>query len=74
MIPLYLAGMESLKSDDPLLYEEFHSGTWIVNKNATVPFCSIGADCALEQINRFMKVACGLVGITLNPADLTKNF
>jgi len=38
MIPLYLAEMESLKNDDPLLYEEFRSGTWVVNKNATVPF------------------------------------
>ena len=75
MIPLYLAGMESLTNhDDPLLYEEFRSGTWVVNKNAMFPFCSIRADHALEQINRFMKVAGGLVGITLNPAALTKFF
>jgi len=56
------------------IYEEFRSGTWVANKNATVPFCSIGADHALEQINRSTKVAGGLVGITLNPAALTKFF
>ena len=41
MIPVYLAEVESLKNDH-LLYEEFRSGTWVVNKNTTVPCCSIG--------------------------------
>lgn len=45
-----------------------------MNKNASVPFCSIGADHALEQINRSMKVAGGIVGITHNPAARAKNF
>jgi len=49
MFPLYLAEMESLKNDDPLLYEEFRSGTWVVNKNAMVPFCSIGADQQIHE-------------------------
>lgn len=53
---------------------QFDSGTWVVNKNAIVPFCSIGTDNALEQINRSMKVAGGLVGITLNPAARAKFF
>ena len=61
-------GRSGISENDPLLYEEFRSGTWVVNKNAMVPFCSIGADHALEQINRSMKVAGGLVGITLNAA------
>jgi len=74
MIPLYLAEIESLKNDNPLFYEEFRSGTWAVNKNSMVPFCSIGADHALEQINRSMKVPGGLVGITLNPAVRAKFF
>ena len=29
--------------------------------------CALGADHALEQINRSMKVSGGLVGINLNP-------
>ena len=35
------------------------------NKN-TIPFCAIGPDHALEQVNRWMKVSGVLVGITLN--------
>ena len=36
-----------------------------MNKN-TISFCAIGPDHALEQINRWMKVNGGLIGITLN--------
>ena len=48
-------------------------GNWIVNKNK-VPFCAIGADHALEQVNRSMKVAGGLIGISQNPSARTKFF
>ena len=41
-------------------------GNWVVNKNE-VPVCAIGADHALEQVNRSMKVSGGLIGITQNP-------
>ena len=37
-------------------------------------FCALGADHALEQINRSMKVSGGLVGITLNPNASAKVF
>lgn len=56
MIPLYLADMESLQRSDPEIYAEFLSGNWVVNKNSRVPFCALGADHGLEQVNRSMKV------------------
>ncbi|KAL9957037.1 hypothetical protein ACROYT_G038621, partial [Oculina patagonica] len=74
MIPLYLAEMSMLPESDPEIYEEFRKGNWAVNKNPDVPFCALGADHALEQINRSMKVSGGLVGITLNPNARTKFF
>lgn len=67
MIPLYLAEMEVLLKSDPDVYEEFLSGNWVVNKNQDTAFCAVGADKALEHLNRKMKVSGGLVGITLNP-------
>ena len=39
-----------------------------------VPFCALGADNALEHVNRSMKVSGGLVGITLNPSARAKLF
>ena len=63
-----------LQVSDPDIYQEFLEGTWIVNKNPNVSFCALGADHALEQVNRSMKVSGGLVGITLNPSAQTKFF
>ena len=74
MIPLYLAEMKSLKSTDPDIEAEFQSENWVVDKNALVPFCGLGADDALEHVNRSMKVSGGLVGITLNPSAQAKFF
>jgi hypothetical protein len=56
------------------LYQEFVEGNWVVNKNPDVSFSALGADHALEQINRSMKVSGGLVGITLNPNARNKFF
>ena len=74
MIPLYLAEMEVLPTSDPELYEEFLTGNWVVNKNQESAFCAVGADNALEHLNRKMKVSGGLVGITLNPNARVKFF
>ena len=71
MIPVYLTDMEALKQSDAVSYGEFPSGNWVVNKNQHVPFCAVGADHALEHINRSMEVSAGLVGITLNPSART---
>ena len=48
-------------------------GNWIVNKNK-IPFCAIGADHALEHLNRSMKVTGGLIGLTLNAAARDRFF
>lgn len=66
--------MQMLEATDPEVYREFMDGNWVVNKNPNVAFCPLGADNALEQINRSMKVSGGLVGITLNPNTRTKFF
>ena len=67
MIPVYdLAEMISLQASDPEIYKEFIHRNWVINKNEEVPFCSVGADNALEHLNRSMKVSGGLFGITLN--------
>ena len=72
MIPLYLAEMQVLPESDPEIYGEFLDWNWVVNKNPNTPFCALGADNALEHINRSMKVSGGLVGITLNPSAQAK--
>ena len=74
MIPVYLAEMHMLEESDPEIYEEFQRGNWVVNKNPCVLFCSLGADNALEHVNRSMKVSGGLVGITLNPNTCSNYF
>ena len=74
VIPVYLAEMQMLHESDPEIYEEFKQGNWVVNKNSCVPFCEIGADNALENVNQSMKVTGVLVGITLNPTARTKYF
>ena len=74
MMPLYLADMQALKMSDTEVYEEFQRGNWVVNKNPNIPFCAIGADHALEQVNRSLKVEGGLVGITLNANARLKFF
>lgn len=51
MIPLYLAEIQMLQETDPEKYEEFLEGNWVVNKNLRVPFCALGADHGLEEIN-----------------------
>ena len=45
MIP-DLAEMEIIKETDPEIYHEFQNGNWVVNKNANVAFCAVGADNA----------------------------
>ena len=52
MIPVYLAEMGIVKETDPEIYHEFQNGSWVVNKNAKVAFCAVGADNALEHVNR----------------------
>ena len=65
--------MKILQTTDPDIYQEFIAGNFVVNKNQ-IPFCSIGADHALEHINQIMKVTGGLVGITQNASARERFF
>ena len=49
LMPLYLADMKLLRQSDP------NSLLRVVNKNRCVAFCVVGADYALEHINRSMR-------------------
>ena len=73
MIPIYISEMFALKESDPELWQEFTTGNWVVNKSQ-VASCALGADHALEQVNRCMKVAGGIVGITQNQTARTRFF
>ena len=73
MIPIYISEMFALKESDPELWQEFTTGNWVVNKSQ-VALCALGADHALEQVNRWMKVAGGIVGITQNQTARTRFF
>ena len=61
----------ALAQTDVEVWEEFMEGNWVVNKNMP-PFCAIGPDCALEEVIRMMKLARGLIGMTLNPYARTQ--
>ena len=73
MIPIYLAEMSQLERTYPEIWTEFTNGNPIANKN-TLPFCAIGPDHALEQLNKWMKRTVGLVGITLNENERNQFF
>jgi hypothetical protein len=73
MMAWYLTEMYTLKDSDPDIWKEFEAGNWVVCRSTT-PFCALGADEALEQQNRAMKVTGGLVGITQQPNALARYF
>ena len=57
--------MKALKIQDPDTWHELENGNISVTKSE-IPFVSIGADHACEQLNRTMKVSGGLSGISNN--------
>ena len=69
--PAYLAEMYTLQETDPEIWDYLASGNFSVNKN-TSPFFAIGADHALEQQNREMKVFRGVKGLLLNKDALNR--
>ena len=73
MTALHVAEMTALKEEDPETLHYLEAGLWAPKKGGR-NFCCLGADEALEQENRKMKVTGGLVGITLQPQALTKYF
>ena len=62
MTPVYLSQMFQLKHDDQLTWNMMKSGSFSVNKSH-IPFSAIGADHAIEQENRAMKVLGGIKGL-----------
>ena len=62
MTPVYLSQMFQLKHDDQLTWIMMESGSFSVNKSH-IPFSAIGADHAIEQENRAMKVLGGIKGL-----------
>ena len=73
MVPLYLAQMDRLKIDGPDIHHEFMQGNFCVNKNE-IPFCAIGPDHAIENVNKLMKIRRGLNGLTQQPAAMARWF
>jgi hypothetical protein len=65
--------MEKLEASDPDIYMEFTNGNFCVYKNE-VPFCAIGADHGIEQVNKVMKILGGLKGITQQPSAMARWF
>ena len=63
--PRYIADMHALKTDHPDTWRELEEGNISVTKS-TIPFVSIGADHACEQLNRLFKADAGLTGISNN--------
>ena len=65
--------MCSLEESDPEIWQYLDAGNFSIQKTR-VPFTAIGADHALEQENRAMKVSGGIVGIGNNQAALDQYF
>lgn len=68
LVPLYLATMNELLSEDVPSWNYLKENFSISKSN--IPFTSIGSDHALEQENKVMKVTGGIIGLTQNPAAL----
>ena len=68
MTPLYLANMTKLKASDYEIWQYLEENFSILKSK--IPFVGIGTDHALEQENKVMKVASGVIGLTQNQAAL----
>ena len=64
MTPLYLAKMTKLKTSDYEIWQYLEENFSIIKSK--IPFVGIGTDYALEQENKVMKVASGVIDLTQN--------
>ncbi len=64
--PRYLSDMQKLKTEHPNTWNELEAGNISVTKKDDIPFVSIGADHALEQVNKQIKDPSALIGISNN--------
>ena len=51
LVPLYIAEMRRLPETDPDVWAEFNDENFVVNR-CSLPFCAIGTDHGIEQVNR----------------------
>ena len=65
LMPVYIANMRALESDEPEIWNAMRNGQFSVQKRK-IPFTSIGVDHAGERINKLIKVDGGLTGISSN--------
>ena len=73
LTPVYLSQMTELKEKDNDTGQAFQAEHFSLNKSS-VPFSAIGADHALEQQNRAMKVLGGIKGIANSQTALDEYF
>ena len=64
--PRYILDMHALKTKHPNTWLELESGNISITKSDDIPFVSIGADHALEQVNKTIKDPSSLIGISNN--------
>ena len=70
-MPLHLAQMNQLETDDPLTWEALKSGAFVVSKS-DVPFTSLFTDQNLEQKIKGLKGHGGFVGLTQDGGSLDR--
>ena len=73
LTPVYLSQMCQLRNDDPTIWNRFAEGEFSVNKS-NVPLSATGADYALYQENRTVKVLGGIKGIANSQESLDEYF
>ena len=70
LMPLHLAQMNQLETEDPLTWEDLKTGTFVVTKS-DIPFTSLFTDQNLEQTIKELKGHGGRVGLTQDEILLT---
>ena len=63
-MPWYIADMQYLQTSHPETWHEIVRNIFV--RKSEIPFVSIAADHACEQVNRMMKIHSGLIGISNN--------
>ena len=71
--PVYLAQMFALKEKEEEAWNILNDGNFSVNKSNIV-YTALGADHALEQANKTMKIHGGVKGIANNQVSLDQYF
>jgi len=71
LMPLHLAQMNQLETEDPLTWQALKTGTFVVTKS-DIPFTSLFTDQNLEQKIKDLKGHGGLVGLTQDETALDR--